>query len=348
MNKNAIKIALDCRLVSENVTGISRFSLRFTDFLIEKYGVENIVLVVNKPILHYNHVEQCLTTLKPFNLYDWLRFPSFLQNLDLSHYISFHYSGLSKKISNVKSAVTVHDLMYELVPTFFGGKFVSFLGRHYYRPIVKTSLKNSDLVLTISETSRLDIEDIFNIDSINVSEGVFLDSDEANGFYNELSLVEKSYFLYVGNGRPHKNIEQLKRVFKKYFRVNSDVFLVIAGHKGEPQEGIIYTGYISDSELVNLYRNARAFVFPSLYEGFGLPIVEALNFNCPIIASNISAFKEFEHNNINYFNLRDDESLLSALNSEFTFDEVTSSKILDRYKWSNIRNKLYKAVEVLF
>jgi glycosyltransferase involved in cell wall biosynthesis len=348
MSAKRIKIALDCRLVNEQVTGISRFSLKCTDFLLAKFGAENIVLIVNDNIESYKHVEQYKTHLKPFNFYHWLFFPSYLKRLELSHYISFHYSGLSRKVPSIKTAITAHDLMYELVPTFFGSKWVSLLGRMYYRPIVKSSLKNSDLVLTISETSKLDIKQLFGIDSKNVSLGVFLDAPEKEGFCKQLSLQPKSYFLYAGNGRPHKNITQLKRVFSKYRKINNNVFLVIVGHSGDNQEGVMYPGYISDGELVNLYKNAKAFVFPSLYEGFGLPIVEALSFNCPIIASNISVFKEFEHNNIQYFNLDDDKSLLLALKSEHVYDDNSAKNILDRYSWKVVKNKLYAAIEELF
>ena len=348
MSTKSIKIALDCRLVNEQVTGISRFSLKFTDFLIAKFGTENIVLIVNDNIESYQHVEQYKTHLKPFNLYHWLCFPCYLQRFELSHYISFHYSGLSRKVPSIKTAITVHDLMYELVPTFFGSKLASLLGRIYYRPIVTKSLENSDLVLTISETSKLDIKQLFGMDSKNVSEGVFLDAPDNEGFHVQLSLQPKSYFLYAGNGRPHKNITQLKRVFSEYRKLNDNIFLVIVGHTGDEQEGVIYPGYITDGELVNLYKNAKAFVFPSLYEGFGLPIVEALNFSCPIIASNISAFKEFEHNNIQYFNLDDDQSLLLALKSEQVFDKESAKVILSRYNWSVIQNKLYSAIEELF
>jgi glycosyltransferase involved in cell wall biosynthesis len=343
-----LKIALDCRLVNEKITGISRFSLKFTDFFIERFGVENIILIVNDNIDHYQHVEQYKTHLKPFNFYHWLCFPRLLKSLKLSHYFSFHYSGLSSKLSAIKTAVTVHDLMYELVPTFFGSKWISVLGRAYYRQIVKSSLKNSDLVLTISETSKLDIKQLFNMDSKNVSEGVFLDVNEKDGFCQQLLLQPKSYFLYAGNGRPHKNISQLKRVFSEYRKLNGNVFLVIVGHSGNKQDGVVYPGYITDGELVSLYKNAKSFVFPSLYEGFGLPIVEALSFSCPIIASNIPAFKEFEHNNIQYFNLSDDESLLLALKSESVFDKDSAKLVLDRYSWSVIKNKLYRAIEELF
>ncbi|WP_143870065.1 glycosyltransferase family 4 protein [Catenovulum sediminis] len=342
------KIALDCRLVSRNATGISRFSLKYTDFIIEKFGEKNIVLIVNEPIQGYEHIEQCLTDFKPFNFYHWLRFHKLVAKLKPTHYISFHYSGLSKKLSNIKTVVTVHDLMYELVPTFFGSKFISFLGRLYYRPIVSRSLKNSDLILTISETSKKDIKSIFNLDSVNTSEGVFLNAPEVESFLDSIGLVSKSYFLYAGNGRPHKNIEQLKRVFLKYRQSNQEACLVIVGHKGDSQGGIVYPGHVSDGELVNLYTNAKAFVFPSLYEGFGLPIVESLNYNTPVIASDIPAFREFQHNNIYYFDLNNDESLLRLLGSELSFDHATKHNILKQYDWDVIKQKLYKALEGLF
>ena len=213
---------------------------------------------------------------------------------------------------------------------------------------MSTSLKNSDLILTISDTSKKDISDIFSLDSVNTSEGVFLDAAEADSFSDSIGLRSKSYFLYAGNGRPHKNIEQLKRVFFQFRKNNQGACLVIVGHKGISKDGIVYPGHVSDGELVNLYINAKAFIFPSLYEGFGLPIVESLNYNTPVIASDISAFREFEHNNIYYFDLKKDESLLDLLGAELEFDHAMSQQVLKQYDWALIKRKLHCALEVLF
>ena len=120
--------------------------------------------------------------------------------------------------------------------------------------------------------------------------------------------------------------------------------MVLVGHAGKSDDDIIYPGILSDEKIIGLYRNAKAFVFPSKYEGFGLPILEALDNKCPVIASDIPAFREFSNSNITYFKLGDKATLVDLLNHDYKFDDAEAQEIINRYSWP----QTYKNLDRIF
>lgn len=339
-----MKILLDCRLISNRPTGISRYTEKMLGYYIENYGIENICALVND----YSDKIQCkqiITRLKPFNFAHWLIFPLWLKKQNYSWIISFHYSGLAYSLKSTKSVITVHDLMFELVPNFFNTTLKKLVGKVYYRIIVKQSIKNSNLTISVSETTRDDILKLYKFESKISGEGVFLQAECDANILAKHNLVSKDYFLYIGNNRPHKNIDFLKSCFQEYKALyNNDTKLVLVGHAGQGRNDIIYTGILSDEEIVGLYKNAKAFVFPSKYEGFGLPILEALDNRCPVIASDIAAFREFSNNNITYFKLNDKEQLIELFSCDHKFDDAEAQKIINKYSWP----QTYKNLDNIF
>jgi glycosyltransferase involved in cell wall biosynthesis len=156
---------------------------------------------------------------------------------------------------------------------------------------------------------------------------------------DRFELTKYSYYFYVGNNRPHKNINRLKKAFTN---LECNTKLVIAGHTGLNKGGIVYTGYISDDELIALYSYSKKFIFPSLYEGFGLPILESLNYKRPVIASNIKAFKEFQSTNILFFNPLDEGSIENAMLIDQIYSEEDAQKVLNRFSWE----KTFKDLDI--
>jgi len=335
-----MKILLDCRLMTARPTGISRYSEKLLSYYVEKYGYENITALVNE--FHPDiKCQQHKTNLKPFNILHWLKFPLWLRNLKFDYYISFHYSGLAYKVKGIKSAITVHDMMFELVPGFFSGRVKKLIGKIYFRFIVKRSMGCSNAVLSVSETTRKDVKSLYGYDSVVTGEGLFLNAAPNSDIISQLKLNDKSYYLYIGNNRPHKNIGSLLKAFEIIHQQHPERSLVLVGHRSDVMaEGVIYPGFVSDEQLVSLYQHARVFVFPSLYEGFGLPILEALSNNCAVIASDIPAFREFENDNIIYFDLKHPTSLLDKMSAEVIFNSSEASVILDRFSWANTYRNL--------
>ena len=339
------KILLDCRLMTARPTGISRYSEKFLAYYIEKYGADNVTALLNEARPDIACRQQVIA-LKAFNLLHWMRFPSWLKQQDYTHYISFHYSGLMRPVKGIKSAVTVHDLMFELVPEFFSGWLKKLIGKRYFRLLVGKSMATSDLVLSVSATTRNDVKALYRLDSAVTGEGLFLTAQPDSAIISKLGLRDKGYLLYTGNNRPHKNINALLAAFSELRKTQPDLALVLVGHtETSPQEGVIYPGFISDEQLVALYQHARVFVFPSLYEGFGLPIIEALANGCPVIASDIPAFREFANDNIRYFELGNHAALVALLQEKAKFYPDQAEAILQKFSWKSTWQKLDRILD---
>ena len=147
---------------------------------------------------------------------------------------------------------------------------------------------------------------------------------EANN--GELIVKKSPYILYVGTLQPRKNVSTLIKAFNKFKDTYPEFKLVIVGRKGwlynqifelvkqlKLEQNIVFTDYVSDGELVKLYKNAFCFVLPSLYEGFGIPVLEAMVNNCPVICSNVSSLPEIAGKAALYFNPKSEKDLLKNL-----------------------------------
>jgi len=190
---------------------------------------------------------------------------------------------------------TLHDLNHLCVP-----ENSSALKRAYYRYVIKPACHQARCVLTVSEYSKREIANWahLNEDQIfNVGNGVgpaFVPS-------NERYDPGYPYLLYVGSHKPHKNLRRLLQAYS-VSGVRRDVRLIISGESDRSlvmeigrlglQADVLFKNLDRDEELSAVYRGAVAFVFPSLYEGFGLPPVEAMACGVPVLASNVCSLPE--------------------------------------------------------
>ena len=210
------------------------------------------------------------------------------------------------KITRAKKITTVHDLIpLRLTHTTKDNKEV------FYKK-VKDSIKDSSAIITVSEASKNDLLELFDVnqDKIHVTyQPLALDTstvgeNELLVNLNKHGLKHKDYILFVGAIEPKKNIG---RLLDAYASIDTHMPLIIVGKRGWLWEGEIrkiermfgqyqrkvkLLEYVTGNELKCLYTGAYCFVFPSLYEGFGLPPLEAMAFGCPVITSNISSLPE--------------------------------------------------------
>ena len=159
--------------------------------------------------------------------------------------------------------------------------------------------------------------------------------------------IIKPYVMYVGNAYPHKNLERLVLAFKKLKTKKNDLQLVFVGNEDyfyrrlkdvvtkEKADGIIFVGYVPDYELDTFYHNAEAFVWPSLYEGFGLPPLEAMAKGTPVISSEHPCMKEILEDSAYYFDAENIDHMASSV------EKVMGDKDLRR----GLTEKGYKQVE---
>ena len=190
----------------------------------------------------------------------------------------------------------IHDLNHLVIQ-----ENSSALKRRYYRHILLPAVHKARSLLTVSEFSRQAIAEWAGIDCakvVNVSNGISAAFSPHGAVYQGSS---RPYFLYVGNHRPHKNIRRLLRAYAAC-GLRGEVALVSTGRPNDGlqheieslrlSEDVSFVGEVTDDQLAELYRGALGLVLVSLYEGFGLPIVEAMACGTPVLASSVASMPE--------------------------------------------------------
>ena len=333
------EIIIDCRLLDKRKnTGISRYTEFLIDYYLARYKNSEILLISNNNI-NINNIDCIVTKLRPFNLLHFFIFPFFISKLNVAILHSPFYSSLSFKIHPIKTIVTVHDLMYKMVPNFFSNnRLLNLLGKIYYSIIVNFSLNNADIILSDSLSTRNDLLIKFKINSIVIPLNSELPFLPDHNVLNRNNLEFKKYFFYCGSARLHKNIDFIRN----FFEDNQNLpILVLAGPNHSPSTNRVKVlGLVNDSELNALYQGCIAFIFPSLYEGFGLPILEAYRSGCHVIASKIPAFLEFSDAPIFYFELDHSDDLLKAIEGAMNSEDPCVQNFLDSYSNSKLYNLL--------
>jgi glycosyltransferase involved in cell wall biosynthesis len=212
----------------------------------------------------------------------------------------------------------LHDIAFERYPQYFSKKLTL-----YYHWLIPRVLKSSRHILTVSEFSKAEISEYYHIDPKHITV-----VPNASTFTPKTAVLTepsrpRPYFLFVGSLDPRKNLISLLKSFKAASLKDVDLVVVGAGHASfasspeiaafRQDANIVFTGYVSDEELQNYYSGALALINPSFYEGFGLPIAEALSMGCPVLASAIDAFKEVGGTAIEYFNPADVSGLTDLI-----------------------------------
>lgn len=338
-----MRIAIDGRLINKiQNTGISRYTEFLIEYYLHQFPLDEIILIVNNDKIKYEGLTTVYCANKPFNIIDFLKFTRFIDDLKLDVLHSPFYSGLNRKINGLKNIVTIHDLMYRLVPGFFGKNWlISFMKISYFNFIVKKSLMNAECLISVSQTTCIDVKKNFNLDSHHVPEDSEINSQPDLDIIKKYGLSHKGYYFYCGNNRPHKNLEFVIKIFNNNKKLPP---LVLAGKGHECSDNVKAIGIVTDNELHSLYSNAIAFIFPSCYEGFGLPILEALRCRTLVIASNISAFLEFKSSNIYFFKLNDSKQFSSILNLVKDKEYIDEPRFFEYYEKSKIYLLLDKVV----
>lgn len=231
----------------------------------------------------------------------------------------FHptYYNLSflKYIGNNPFVVTVHDMTYERLPEYFSGAKATI-------QLKKEIITKANRIIAISENTKKDIVEILNIDPKKIDVIYHGTSIQAPIRRHKLSLPNK-YLLFVGDRTSYKNFQRLLEAFANIRKTTKDLYLVCTGKPFSLDEQKQISELrveaqtiqlsVNDENLNELYNRAALFVYPSLYEGFGIPILEAYACNCPVALSNASCFPEIAGNAGIYFNPYSVESMADTI-----------------------------------
>ena len=255
-----------------------------------------------------------------------------------------------------KYVTTVHDLTHIIFPQFLGQKIKGI----YAKFLMNQALKRASHIFTVSENSKRDIQEYYNIPNEKISitydavDSSFRVKDKAsiNYLYDKYNIPrEKKLILYVGNLKPHKNLNTLLKALGRLDRKDVNLLLVGKSFKSvdlceqEKQMGIdsmvIHTGIVCKEELIDLYNLADLFVFPSLYEGFGIPPLEAMACGTPVIAANNSSIPEICGDAALYFEGKNAEELKNRIQEVFDNSSIRKGLIRNGkrqcmlYSWEN-------------
>lgn len=284
-----------------------------------------------------------LSSKKHHNFFEGSYFPKYLadENVDIYH-IPQNGLGISDNLKS-RLIITIHDLipyiMPETVGTGYLKKFISEVPRSIYR---------ADKIITVSEYSKKDILRYFQIDENKVyvtplsASEIFrpVDKEKCRAFIKEKYSINSSFILYIGGFSKRKNVDFLIDSFIKIYKsLPSEFSLVIAGSGKDSleelkakvsrfnfQDKIIFTGYLENEILPVFYNGCSLFVYPSLYEGFGLPPLEAMSCGIPVISSNTSSIPEVVGDSGILINPYSSTELCDAM-----LKLLSSDKLLDFY-----------------
>ncbi|RMH20417.1 MAG: glycosyltransferase family 1 protein [Acidobacteria bacterium] len=231
-----------------------------------------------------------------------------LYRLRVDLYHSTHY--VLPAVLPCPVVVTIHDIIHLLYPEFLPNR----LAFYYAERMIRRAVNRSDRIIAVSENTRKDLMRYFRLSGEKI-EVVYNGIDEAfltplpgdvvERWLRDLG-VPRPYLLFVGNPKPHKNLDNVVKAYAKALELHDFPHpLVCVGDRGGVElkvrlraqqlgieDRILLLGHVAQEALPALYQGASVFLYPTLYEGFGLPVVEAMASGAPVITSNTSALKE--------------------------------------------------------
>jgi len=340
-----MKIGVDIRvLMDEYYSGVSEYAANLLSAILTLDSENDYKLFYNswhnldkrlsswqreKAVVYGSHIPNKIFNYFCQKIFAYPKIDKFLGGVELFWSPHFNFTSLESK---TKKIITVHDLSFLRYPKFFSVR--KNIWHHALN--VKNNLRLADKIIAVSENTKNDIIELAGVSpekvqvvysGNNAAKGIFLEN-EATEFLSKHNLNGR-LILYLGTVEPRKNIGGLITAYN-FLRFGSvefaDVKLVIAGAKGwknkkiysqwklSPyKDDIIFLGYISQKEKDILYSKASVFVYPSFYEGFGFPPLEAMTNGLPVVCSNVSSLPEVIGNAALMINPFKPEEIATAL-----------------------------------
>lgn len=348
-------ITINGSFFCRNLTGIERFALEICknlDKLVISKDFEIYVPANAKNVPEFKSIKLIYgPELKSFPLWEHIIFSKYLHK---TKNISLNFSNVLPLFD--KGMVFIHDIYAKIYPQDFNSK-KDKLRRLYMCLMYKHAVKKAKHIFTVSNFSKKQISNTYKIDSNRISVipngwDHFLNIDEDNSIFNKFSqLKQKEFYFTLGSLQKRKNLKWIANYAQNH---KDEVFAIsgkaISGMVSDELSilqklgNVILLGYVSDQQVKSLMKNCKAFIFPSYYEGFGIPPLEALSTGAKIIISNSASLPEIYSDCAYYINPNDSNI---SLNSILLNTVSKSDKILGYYTYKNAVDILLKELQIL-
>lgn len=346
-----MNIAFDAKRAFRNESGLGNYARTLIKSLIHFYPENNYSLFTtsrgNEDFYHFLKTKNQISVIQPTCFLE-KKFSSYWRSFQITDYLIQEninvYHGLSNELPfNIhkfqgKKIVTIHDLLFLRYPELY-----PLIDRKIYDRKFKTACLKADIIVAISEQTKQDIIDFYSITPAKIRV-IYQSCDPI--FNNQPDMLfdravikkynlPSQYLLYVGTIEERKNLLALIHALNDL----RDIPLVVIGKKREYfkkvsaaikslglEKSVFFPEQVLHRELPAIYRQAQVFVYPSIFEGFGIPVVESLSCGTPVVTSLGSCFKEAGGPDTLYVNPQNPEEISTAINSILT-DSFLSSKM---------------------
>jgi len=332
-----MRVGIDARFYGTAGKGLGRYTQKLIENLERIDGRNQYFVFLKKENFgeyqpKNKNFKKVLADYRWYTFSEQINMPRILNkyNLDLVHFPHFNVPLFYRR----KFIITIHDLILIHFPTVRGttlNPFFYWIKFLAYKIVIWSAIKKAKKIITVSGFTKDDILKNYKVPENkikvtyeacdNFRAMAAINSEEAPRRYG----LTKPYILYVGNAYPHKNLERLILAFKEVNKIKKDLKLVLAGkedyfyHRLKKMtekkniKNVIFAGFVSDRDLSLVYRQASLYVFPSLYEGFGLPPLEAMAEGTPVISSDHQCMREVLKDSAYYFNGKKTDEIAKAI-----------------------------------
>ena len=311
-------IVVNARFLTQNITGVQRYGIELS-LRLKKYLGNEVLFLAPHNILQKEYAEELgAVVVGSHTGYLWEQYdlPLFLRKKGKPLLLNF--ANMAPVFYRNKIS-TVHDVAFLAYPQSYSKKTLFI-----YKFLIPIVLKTSRHIITVSNFSKEEIVRSYHINSNKLS---VIYCAVKNGLEDipKVSFSSKKYFLTVSSLNYRKNFIAVLKAFSIYVKTHPEESLYIIGDirtqsfkkvdisAFEHQSNIKFLGRLSDRELNSYYCNAIGFIFPSFYEGFGLPPLEAQTCKCPVLLSDIPVFKEVYEDSVIYCNPNDINDIASKM-----------------------------------
>ncbi len=377
-----MRIGIDIRvLLDKNYSGVASFTFQLLKNLIKVdrqnayYFFYNSFKKANIPFFSKEiSIKKTRYPNKVFNyflqkIFNYPKLDRVIGGSDIFYLPHLNFASFSK---NSKNIITVHDLSFLRYPEFF-----SFRKNFWHWALnIKKNINKFDKIIAVSQNTKNDLIELLNVSEAKIEvvyPGISEDltkfqekdqNDDIDKLLKEKYNLNKDFILYLGTIEPRKNISGLIKGYDKLRDSGIDCLLVLAGGWGwktkqikkdwqnsKYRQDIRFIGYIKEDNKPLLYKMAKVFVYPSFYEGFGFPPLEAMYFGLPVISSNVSSLPEVLENAALLINPDKSDEIFQAMKLILSNESVRTKLIeagynqANKFTWENTAQKYLQVFE---